>query len=178
MAAYYDLGSYAVVVDSGSTQKLWMPFFGIPVGAVFWSAATVVINAAQVAELEMPAHLVFFFVLAGGLTQAAAVWIGFSAILWAMVRAFRGQVGLLLILREMSATSWPLWFGVPAMAFWLSGEQYQTFSIVLISLAGLLGFFVLMGRALAREIGWTNPRGFAVVATAVIFISSFIYLAP
>ena len=149
---------------------------GLPVAGLLWSVVTLLINAEQVATLGLDMSSAVFLVLAGGMAQTVAVWVGFSAILWSMVRGFGGSVALLSILRLISAACWPLWVGAPAIAFWFSGAEYQTLMTALICSAGLLGFFTLIGQGLAIETRWSTGKAMLAVGAAVVFISSFVYL--
>lgn len=150
--------------------------FTVPVTAVLWSTATWLVNAEQIAELEVPTQWAFLFVLAGGVAQTVAVFIGFSAIVWAMVRGFGGNAPLLHVLRLISHAFWPLWFGAPAFAFWSSESTPQSAFAVTVILMSLVGFFILAIQRLAKETAWPVGRAFAVISASIIFVSSFLYL--
>ena len=176
MATNFAVGFGALVIAKQLARHPWMPSLGIPVAGLLWSVATLLINVEQVANLGLNTSSAVLLVLAGGMAQTVAVWVGFSAILWSMVRGFGGRVTLLSILRLISAACWPLWVAAPAIAFWFSGTEYQTLLIALMCSAGLLGFFTITGQGLAKETRWSTGKAILAVGSAVVFISSFVYL--
>ncbi|MDC0434049.1 hypothetical protein OAM69_00210 [bacterium] len=176
MGADFAMGASAVVVATQPVKTLWMPVIGIPIAGLIWSVAAIVINAKQVVDLDLELTSVLLLVMVGGMAQTVAVWVGFSAIVWAMVRGFGKRLALLRVLRLTSGASWPLWWGAPAIAFWLSGAESQTPLIAVIGLSGLSGFFVLTAQALAKETEWSTLLSMSAVGASVVFISSFVYL--
>lgn len=153
-----------------------MPVLGIPVVGVLWSLAAVLINSGQVSDLGLGWVSAVLLVLPGGMVQTAAVWVGFGAILWAMIRGFGGRLPLLGVLRLMSEAAWPLWIAAPAVAFWVSGPPQLVAVAAVGAIAGLLGFFMSMAKAVMNEAQWSMLQALCVVSFAAVFISSFLYL--
>jgi hypothetical protein len=160
----------------GLSQKSWIPMLGIPVVGLLWSLTIVLLNAERLSDLNVQTTDAFLLVSLGGLAQISAIWVGFSAVTWAMIRGFGGRTALLRVLIMVSAASIPLWFGAPLTAYWLFGGDAKSTLIGLAIVTSLLGFIYGLGLLLAQETGWPMWRSLVVLGTAVLFLSSFTYL--
>jgi len=155
----------------------WASFLGIPVAGLLWSLAVLTLNSAHLTELKVGAIEAFFLVSMGGVAQTAALWIGFSIVAWAMIRAFWGRASLIQLLVRVSETTVALWIAIPVVAYQLYAEEPETaLTIIVLGVSGV-AFLTLLARSLSQDLGWTLARAMAPILSTLIFLVSFVFLA-
>lgn len=173
-----DLGSQALVEATpvkrggGGLAVLGIPFTGIG-----WSLGVFLARMPEIEALDVGPGRALFLIGLGGLSQTLALWVGFSAVSWAMVRVFGGRTSLLSMLVLISTSAMPLWIAAPAAAFWLDSAAPAKPAAFAIAIAGGAGFLALASRTLALRIGWHPLRAGAALAATVVFLASVVSLA-
>lgn len=155
----------------------WPTLLGMPIAGLLWSLATLFSKREQVSALGISQAEAFFIVSLGGMAQTIAMWMGFTIIVWAMIRAFGARASLAQLAALVSAASLPFWLGAPAAAYSLKGGSSTATTAALVALVSLAVFLHRLTRGLEAEMSWTVVRASGVVAASVVFITSFIYLA-
>ncbi|ASJ74779.1 hypothetical protein IMCC3135_23550 [Granulosicoccus antarcticus IMCC3135] len=149
---------------------------GIPVTGLLWSLAVVWLNTEQLATAGVLPTQAFMVVALGGLTQTIALWAGFSAVLWAMVRAFGAHLPFTELFTLICSASLPLWVGAPALAYCLYSGKSLVSVAGLISMLSLCAFLYTAARLLAPRLSWSILRSVGAVSSAAIFLFSFTFL--
>jgi len=150
-----------------------MPIIGIPVVGLLWSFTVTWLNIEQLATAGLGPTQAFVYIALGGLIQTIAFWAGFSAVLWAMVRAFSGHISFIENFALTSSASWPFWVGAPAVAIWLSSGNPIA---AIIAILGLGAFLYSTSSLLSLRLDWPIPRSIAVTISTAVFLFSFAYL--
>jgi len=150
-----------------------MPIIGILVVGLLWSFTVMWLNAEELVSAGLKPTRALVYVTLGGLVQTIAFWAGFSAVLWAMVRAFSGHISFIDNLALTSSASWPFWVGAPATAIWLSSGNAVA---AIIAILGLGAFLYSTSSLLSLKLDWTIPRSMATTVSAAVFLVSFVYL--
>ncbi|EEE37160.1 hypothetical protein RKLH11_996 [Rhodobacteraceae bacterium KLH11] len=127
--------------------------------------------------LDMPPVQAFFLVSLGGVTQFLILWLGLTAVSWAMIRGMGARLSLLRLGALVSNAALPLWIGAPALAFWLSGPAGLGPLTMLIALASLGLFATVMARLLSAELNWNLSRAAVAVSATLAFLASSIFLS-
>ena len=173
------MGSHALVSDLAlfKNNRGLAAALGILLTGLGWSLGIWLANASIIAASGVGNLASFALVAVGGLSQILALWVGFSAVCWAMVRAFGGKISLACALNISARAAFPLCFGAAATALWLYQEGGLTvMAPVLICLSGM-AFTALASRALAAETGWHLTRSLLVLAATIVFLASVVSLA-
>ncbi|MEQ8899747.1 MAG: hypothetical protein RID11_02445 [Roseovarius sp.] len=155
----------------------WPTLLGMPIAGLLWSLATLLGNHEQVAALGVSQTEALVFVSLGGTAQTAAIWVGFSIIVWAMIRAFGARASMARVSALVSAEALPFWFGAPALAYSLNCGLPGAKIATLAATVSLALFLYGLTRGLVTEMSWTVIRASGAVAASFIFIASFAYLA-
>lgn len=154
-------------------QNTGGPLLGAPVAGLLWSITIIGLNLDELSTSGLPLAAAFTTVILGGLVQTMALWLGVSAVIWAMVRALKASIPLARAILLTSSASLPLWIGGPAAALWVSGNSIAG-ALTVLCLCALL--FDLQGR-INSAIGWARWRGIVAVLSTTTFLASFTYLA-
>lgn len=148
----------------------------MPIAGLLWSLATLHAKYDVVSSLDVRPVEAFLAISVGGLALTFALWVGFAAVSWAMVRAFGGQVRLLMLTTLISRAALPLWIGAPAAAYWLHGTRGDgTLWAVLAILSGAV-FLQTLASLLADELNWPLTRAMVTVGAVAVFLGCFAYL--
>ncbi len=149
---------------------------GMPIAGLLWSLATLHAKFELVSSLDVPPIEAFLAISVGGLALTFALWVGFAAVGWAMVRAFGGQIRVLVLTTLISRAALPLWIGAPAAAYWLNGvSENRTLWAVLAVISAAL-FLQTLASLLADELNWHLSRAAASVGAVAVFLGCFAYL--
>lgn len=165
-----------ISTDTKPTQKFWMPMVSIPIVGLLWSLAVVWLNAEELAIAGLQPIEAFMYVALGGLAQTIAFWAGFSAVVWAMVRAFSGRIAFTQLFSLVSSASWPFWVGAPAAAYWLHSDTPLAALAGLIFALSLCAFLYNTSQLLAHNLNWFVWRSLAATSSAAVFLSCFAFL--
>ena len=150
---------------------------GMPIAGLLWSLATYYAKSDLVASLNVPPLQAFFAIALGGLATIFAMWVGFAAVAWAVIRAFGGSVPILIMTTLISRAAPPLWIAAPAAAYWVNAGTENTAMLALVTLAGLALFLVTLAQLIAAQLGWSQTRATISVFTVAVFLGSFAYLS-
>lgn len=149
----------------------------MPMAGLLWSLATLLARSEQVEVLGITMAEALFFVSLGGMAQTLLLWVGFSVVLSAMIRAFGGRLPLLRLMALVSATSLALWVGAPAAAFWVYGLPGQSMIAATIAIFAMVLFLQALTRGVSAELNWPFLRAVGAVSAVSIFLASFVFLA-
>lgn len=176
MAANLALGADALVNAMTFSNGRWLALLGVPITGLLWSLATLYAKSAEITALGFQPSEAFLIVSLGGIAQILALWIGFTVVSWAMLRAFSGCVSFLRLSSLISGAAFPLWIGAPTAAYWISSTvQNNKFAGIVTTIS--LGFFLYaLARALAAELNWSFQRAIGAVAVTSVFLASFTFL--
>lgn len=160
---------------SAFTSRPWSPFLGMPIAGLLWSLASFHIHYAEISALNVEPIEAFLIVALGGTAQTLALWIGFTAVLWAMIRGFGGRLALGQLASIVSACSLPLWIGAPVLAYWMASAW--TSAVFGILCVGFLAMFLqFISNSLALMLSWTWKRAMITTLSTFGFLISFISL--
>jgi uncharacterized protein (DUF486 family) len=151
--------------------------FGMPVAGLLWSLATLYAEADLIGSLGVPKAEASLIVVSGGMALTFAIWIGFAAVTWAMIRALGGVVPLLALIMMSSGAALPLWIAAPAAAVWHHGTSADSLPMAMIALIGLALFAWLMTTAIAATLCWSVLRAAVTLGGVTLFLASFVYLS-
>lgn len=160
-----------------SSEGRWQIALGMPVAGLLWSLATLLARSEQVDALGIPKTEAFFYISLGGMAQTLLLWVGFTGVLWAMTRAFGGQIPLLRLMSLVSAASIPLWIGAPATAFWINGPASQSAIAATLAIMSMALFLHTLARGVVTGLNWPLVRALNAVLAASVFLASFAFLA-
>lgn len=150
---------------------------GMPVAGLLWSFATLHARADLVSSAGLsPEHAVLLISL-GGLTQTLALWVGFTTVLWAMIRGLGGHLPLLRMATLVSNAALPFWIGAPMAAYWLHGFLPGNMLPAGVLLASLVLFTQGLARLMSMDLGWSLTRSTFALAAALVFLASFTFLS-
>jgi len=145
----------------------------MPIAGLLWSLASFHIHYAEISALNVEPVEAFLIVALGGIAQTLALWIGFTAVLWAMIRGFRGRLALGRLAGIVSACSLPLWIGAPALAYWMaSASKSVVFGVLCVGSSAM--FLQFVSNSLALELSWTWKRAMIATLSTLGFLISFI----
>lgn len=159
-------------------MPLYVPApIGMPMAGLLWSLATLYAKADIVSSLDVGMTEAFLIVTFGGLALMLAIWVGFAAVAWAMLRALGGTIPLLGLVKMMSNAALPLWLGAPAAALWLDGGFQGSAALAVTALASVAIFTQMLAARIAADLSWSMPRAGAALGLTLIFLTSFVYLS-
>ena len=159
-----------------SVLRRW-PGIGIVLTGLAWGLGTWSVRADDIAALQISPSAALVWIMLGALAQTIATWVGFSAVLWAMARAFGTPSSLARLLTLSSASAAPLWLAAPAVAVWLHGPQSFAAIAAVTVCAAVTTFLVLFVKVLAEDTGWPHRQAGMVLGAATVFLASFAFLS-
>lgn len=151
---------------------------GVLLLGVMWSLGAGLAEWDQLRTAELSMLTALLLVIVGGMFTVAGVWLGVSAVAWAMGRLLGGKARLTRVLLAVSAAAPPLWVAAPMGALALAEGVPQSVQILLMLIAGsaTLGFVILLVAEL-REVGTcSSSRAWTWVALTIVFCISFLSL--
>ena len=150
---------------------LCMPLVGIA-----WSFAIFQTRVGDDVIEQIGKFDAFFITAIGGLALTFALWIGVTAVTWAIIRAFGARLSLLKLSTIISAASVPLLIGAPSLAYWLYGIPKQSI-FAIISLICFCLFLYFITRSIAKALDWTVIKALAATLATTVFLVSFVTLS-
>lgn len=158
--------------------SLYLPaLIGMPMAGLLWSLASLYAKSDLVASLDVGMAEAATTVTIGGLALMLALWVGFAAVTWAMVRALRGHLALIALVAMMSNAALPLWGAAPATALWLDGHLQGNAALAFVALTGVAIFLQMFAVRIAIALSWSMSRAAGALGLALLFVSSFVYLS-
>lgn len=145
---------------------------------VMWSLGAGLAEWDQLRTAELPMPTALLLVTVGGMLTVAGVWLGVSAVAWAMGRLLGGKARLTKVLFAVSAAAPPLWVAAPMGALALAENAPQSVQILLTLISGsaVLGFLILLADELREVETFSNTRAWGGVILTIVFCASFLSL--
>jgi hypothetical protein len=170
------LGIGPLVGALASSENRQHALLGVPVTGLLWSLGTLLARREQVDALGISPLEALFYISLGGIAQTLLFSVGFTGVLWAMTRAFGGQVVLLRMITLVSGASIALWVGALAAAFWINGAGGQATIAAAVTLLSLALFLKALAKGIAGDLDWSVARASGAVVVTTIFLVSFAFL--
>jgi hypothetical protein len=151
---------------------------GVLLLGVMWSLGAGLAEWDQLRTAELPMPTALLLVTVGGTLTVAGVWLGVSAVAWAMGRLLGGKARFTKMLFAVSAAAPPLWVGAPMGALAWAEDVPQSVQIMLTLIAGsaALGFLILLVSEWREVETWSSSRAWSWVALTTVFCASFLSL--
>ena len=153
---------------------------GVPVTGLAWSLGSWLAAIDQIAALRVGLVQSMIYVAIGGIAQTLALWLGFSAVLWAMFRITTGgRLPLTHMLSLVSSAAPPLWIAAPAAAIVVGSDTLNGPLWVAITAAAVLGtagFILLLVQQLAAASEKSRGRAALAVTATFGFLASLVTL--
>jgi hypothetical protein len=166
------------MVIAAKLPSIRMPaMLGMPIAGLLWSLATLHAKSALVTSLDVHPIQAFFTIAVGGMALTLAMWVGFAAVCWAMIRGFGGRVPILALTTLISRAAPPLWISAVAAVSWLNGMVGNGLLPAIITLMGIALYLQTLARFLAVELAWSQTRAAASVGSVAVFLTCFVYLS-
>ncbi|MEY8801914.1 hypothetical protein AB9K35_16505 [Leisingera sp. XS_AS12] len=150
---------------------------GMPVAGLLWSLATLAAHPQDLSGAGISQPEALLLVSLGGLAQTLALWLGFAAVLWAMIRGTGRRLSLIGLVSAVSGAALPLWIAAPAAALWAGAGSENATALAAAALAGAVMFHFSLGRSLSEDLHWSAHHATAVATAASLFLTSVAYLA-
>ncbi len=166
------------MVIAAKLPSIQMPaMLGMPIAGLLWSLATLHVNSALVTSLDVHPMEAFFTIAVGGMALTLAIWVGFAAVCWAMIRGFGGRVPILSLTTLISRAAPPLWISAIAAVYWLNGMGGNGLFPAIAALVSIALFLQTLARILEVELVWSQTRAVASVGSVAVFLTCFVYLS-
>lgn len=151
---------------------------GVLLLGVMWSLGAGLAEWDLMHTAELPMLTAILLVTVGGMMTVAGVWLGVSAVAWAMGRLLGGKARLTRVLLGVSAAAPPLWVAAPMGALALSRDVPQPMQVLLMLVAGcgVLGFMMLLVTELRKVETCSSARAWGWVILTIVFCVSFLSL--
>lgn len=165
-----------MVIEQAINRYRGLAALGIPLAGLTWSIGTWFVHQQEIMATGLGITESLFLVALGGLSQMLALWVGFSAVAWAMVRAFGGRIGLFNTLVLTSSSAVPLWLGAPVAVIALQADQGENLLAIFIAILCGVMFVFLASLKLASALSWSVTRAVLALFATVVFLASFVSL--
>jgi hypothetical protein len=155
-----------------------MAGIGVAVLALVWSLSAILAHQQEVFASGMPLGTALLATLVGGTIAVAGVWVGISAVIWAMGRLLGGKASFVRVLLAVSAAAPALWIAGPMWMLALAGDggRFVETMLALFGTAALCAFLAMLGVTIGSVQGFTYRRALGCMGLTALFCASYLSL--